>query len=463
MPSATMELRGENKWRFTVYVGRNHDGSHIRRRKTFHGNEKQAEKALKRFEVEVDQGKAYGSTKYTLRSFAELWLEDYAAQHLAPKTLYRYKEMLEGRILPALGHMRIERIKPVHLLDFYSGLLQDGTRHDGSYKAKPALQERLAKFGTREQQAQAVGVSINTLRSILTGKPTKKAPDVSEALGVAVSEVFEISGGRVAGALSEQTIAHHHRLLSNIFSHAVQWQIIADNPASRVKPPKVKKRRAMCYDDEQAEALLSALDKEPEDVYKFKVIVALAIASGLRRGEIMGLEWRDVNLQECVITVQRASQYVPGIGIITKEPKNESSERLVTIPVGVAALLQNYKAHWNAQRLIAGEKWQGTLRLFATWDGLPMHPDSISNWFPSFLKRHGLPHMSFHGLRHTNATLLIAQGVQPKTISSRLGHSNISTTMDIYGHHMRRADREAAESLGGMFSGLDMAKKSKGS
>lgn len=94
-----------------------------------------------------------------------------------------------------------------------------------------------------------------------------------------------------------------------------------------------------------------------------------------------------------------------------------------------------------------GDKWQDSDRLFVTWDGRPMHPDTPSSWFPEFLERHKLPHLPFHGIRHTAATMLINQGLPAKSISGRMGHSSISTTFNIYGHYLKSADKEAADRL----------------
>lgn len=126
---------------------------------------------------------------------------------------------------------------------------------------------------------------------------------------------------------------------------------------------------------------------------------------------------------------------------------------MVSVPDSVIALLKKYKSEQAEERLKVGDLWQGSGRLFTTWDGSPMHPDTISRWFPKFLQRYNLPPLPFHGLRHTAATLLIGQGVHAKTISARLGHSSISTTMNIYGHALRSADREAADKLDILFIG----------
>lgn len=381
-----VEKRGENTWRLNVPGGTGPDG----KRKIFRKNveaksKREAEKLLDLFSAEVLKGQYVEPSKLTFKDFAERWLRDYAEPNLAPKTVFRYRQLLESRILPAMGHLKMEEIKPVHLLEFYKNLQEEGIRLDG--------------------------------------KP---------------------------GVLSEQTILHHHRLLSAIFNDAVEWQVIPSNPASRVKPPKVKRKRARYYEEEQVAVLLKALEKES---LKHKTLVVLALSTGLRRGEIMGLEWPDVNFEEGTITVRQAAQYLPGKGTFEKDTKNETSERIIAVPESVAALLKEYRKEWLENRLKVGDLWQGSDRLFTTWDGRPGHAEWPSQWFAKFVRKHNLPPLSFHGLRHTSASLLISQGVHPKAISGRLGHSNISTTMDIYGHLLKSADREAADKLEGVLSG----------
>jgi len=258
------------------------------------------------------------------------------------------------------------------------------------------------------------------------------------------------------GGLAARTILHHHRAISAVLQDAVEWQVIPSNPAARVKPPKVKAKPASFYDKEQTAALLAALDQEP---FKYKMMVILALATGVRMGELNGLEWSNVDFENSTITVNQAAQYLPGKGSFTKDPKNDTSRRPITVPESVMALLKQYKAHQAEERLKVGDLWQGSNRLFTSFDGRPMFPNTISNWFPKFLARHKLPHVTFHGLRHTNASLLIAAGVNLKNVSARLGHSNVSTTGNIYAHVLKSADQEAAKKLDDILNGNTQKKK----
>lgn len=244
--------------------------------------------------------------------------------------------------------------------------------------------------------------------------------------------------------LSPKTILEHHRLLHSMLQQAVYWQMVPYNAASRVRPPKSKKTNIKFYDDVQTIALIKALEGEE---LKFRVIILLTIFTGLRRGEVLGLEWQDINFNNSSVTVRQASQYVPSIGIYTKDPKTETSNRTISIPESILRLLREYKRKQLEIRLRLGDKWIETNRLFVQWNGIPMHPDTITKWFRQFLKEKNLPPITFHGLRHTHATLLIAQGLDVRTVSNRLGHAQTSTTLNIYAHSFTRMDREASDKL----------------
>lgn len=168
---------------------------------------------------------------------------------------------------------------------------------------------------------------------------------------------------------------------------------------------------------------------------------------GMRRGELLGLEWPDIDLDNRIVSITRTSQYIAGKGIITKEPKNETSTRVVKLSASAIDLLRQYRVWQNSYRLSIGDQWQPTQRLFTAWNGAPMHPDVLSGWFGDFIKRTDLPQIHVHSLRHTNTTLMIAGGEDILTVSRRLGHAQASTTTNIYAHAIQSANAKAAETL----------------
>ena len=167
------------------------------------------------------------------------------------------------------------------------------------------------------------------------------------------------------------------------------------------------------------------------------------------------MEWKDINFETSVITVARASIYIPKEGVISDTTKNDTSQRSIKAPAAAIQMLKDYKEWQNEQSAKVGDRWQNSDRLFTTAEGKPIHPDTITGWFHDFIRRNKLPDITIHSLRHTNATLMINSGVPITTIASRLGHANPSTTTKIYTHAIQSADAAAAEALDNIFSRQD--------
>ena len=258
--------------------------------------------------------------------------------------------------------------------------------------------------------------------------------------------IFEPVDGDAA--LSSNTISHYHKMLSSMLSTAVKWQLIYDNPCLRVDPPKVEHSEAHYLDEVQAAHLLDLLDDEP---IVYRTMITLLLHTGLRRGELCGLEWDDINFDLSLLDVQRTSLYLPEKGVFVDETKNNTSRRVLKLTPDAVQLLKRYRMWQNSERLRIGdqwaEEWEQHPRLFTTWDGKPLHPSTVTGWFHTFIERSDLPPISIHSLRHTNATLLIAAGTNVRTVSSHLGHAQTSTTMNIYSHSIKSAEAAAAEAL----------------
>ena len=186
------------------------------------------------------------------------------------------------------------------------------------------------------------------------------------------------------------------------------------------------------------------LNNEP---IQYQTMITLLVYTGIRRGELCGLEWRDIDFENQVMYVCRSSQYIGNKTMITKEPKTKSGIRHFTLSKTACFLLKDYKNWQEEQKTNAGDQWKESDRLFTSWNGNPIHPDTVTDWFSKFIKRSGLPYVTLHSLRHTNATLMIAEGTDVCTISKRLGHANTATTLNIYAHALKSKDKEAANTL----------------
>ena len=387
--AGSIEKRGKNSYRLSCLAGYNLQGKPIKKTKTVHGTKKEAEIELAKFVADVQNGMVIEGKSLKFSEFTEIWKRDYGSKELAPSTYKRYCRMLETRLLPYFGHFYVNKIKPTDIMQFYDLLSKD------------------------------------------TQLVRKKDND----------------GNKTLKPLSGKTILEHHRLLRAMLHKAVYWQVIVSNPAERVQPPKAKKPKRKYYDDYQCKILLENLEQLDEEQIKYKTAIILTVFTGVRLGELMGLEWNDIDFRNGIVSINRSSQYLADTGVFTKVPKTESSIREIAIPDFVISLLEEYKLWYEEQKSLYGELWINSNRLFVQADGKPMHPSTISKWFVKFIGQIGLPVINFHGLRHTNATLLIAQNIDVAVVAARLGHAQITTTFNFYVHPIIAHNKKAGFAL----------------
>ncbi|WP_373231963.1 tyrosine-type recombinase/integrase [Cohnella sp.] len=246
--------------------------------------------------------------------------------------------------------------------------------------------------------------------------------------------------------LSSSTIQYIYRVLRNIFNIAVEWRIINYNPVADVKKPKVTTKEVSVYNEEEVAAVFKALDSE---LLEWRLLITLALTMGMRRGELLALEWAQVDLQNAYLDVKQSFSLTQKGNPLIKAPKTKSSIRRISIPSSLIPDLIKLREKMIAERALLGDKWLGGDHsfVFSTTNGKAVYYSYASQWWRNFTVRHSIRYIRFHDLRHTSATLLINQGVHAKVISSRLGHANISTTMNIYGHVLQSADQSAADKM----------------
>lgn len=452
---ATITKRG-GTYRIKVSCRYSADGRQITRSMTWQPapgtTKRQEEKELNRqatlFEERVKTGQFIGSN-IKFADFVETWFKDYAEKQLKPNTRAGYKA-LKARTNTAIGHIRLDRLQPQHILEFYNQLAETGIRADMTYKCKVDFRAKLKERKlTYSAVANAAGLNAQTLTQVSKGKSVsrKTASALCAALNEKFSEWFEPA--KEAGELSGNTIKHYHGYISSVLNTAIQWQVIASNPCDRIKPPRAEKKETAFLDDEQAVQLLEALQKEP---LKYQALYTLILYTGMRREEACGLEWTDIDFENNLIDINKASIYIAGKGVFDDDTKNKSSKRIIKVPASAMELLRAYKAAQAEERLKLGDRWENSGKVFTSWNGKPIHPSTVTNHFRTIIQKNNLPPVTVHGLRHTNATLMIYNGTNIKTVSARLGHSDVSTTSDIYAHAIKTADEMAAEALEDIFN-----------
>jgi len=459
-------IKRGNTYTIRVSAGFNSAGKRIKKNLSWTPDSgmtaKQIEKELARqsalFENKVKSGSVIDS-KVRFSDFADKWMKEHAEKQLAPKTIYEYSRLLV-RINEAIGNIRLDRLRPYHLMEFYNNLAEEDVRDARRFVAISDLSAAIKESAkSRSMLSNLSGIHTNTIRSACIGNPIseKSAQGLAKALGGKVSDYFKRSDSDKP--LTGNTIKHYHRLISTILGTAVIWQIIESNPCSRVEAPKITTSESHYLDEEEAQRVVELLENEP---IQLRTMITLLIYSGFRRGELGGLQWSDIDFVNNVIHVRRVTQYLPKQGVFVKETKNRGSTRTIKISSIALVLLKQFKTWQDTERLRLGEAWQSEYReiakenkkkfqrvewLFTTWNGMPIFPDTVTSQFKEFIKRNNLPYVGIHGLRHTNATLQIASGVNLRTVSSRLGHTQTSTTSNIYSHAIQSADAAAAETL----------------
>lgn len=251
------------------------------------------------------------------------------------------------------------------------------------------------------------------------------------------AKLQQVPGGPTP--ISRSTARCIHRVLHAAMSSAVRLQVIERNPCDAVEVPKGRRPQPRYWRPEEAARFLNAARND-----RLFALFHLALGSGLRRGELLGLRWTDVDLDRQTLTVSQV-RVRAGDEVVTKEPKTPGSLRSIALSPDVCETLRRHREAQSREKLLMEEAYEDHGLVFAAVDGRPLNPDYIGcQYFRRLISLAGVPEINFHGLRHTHATLLALGGVPLKTVSARLGHSSVKITGDIYSHVLDRMDRSAA-------------------
>lgn len=326
--------------------------------------DKEAQRQALLFEEQCRTGLAGDATRITLSEFIPMYLEQKKPPILTPYTYSAYKRILEELVKPALGHHKMQDIKPVHIQNF--------------------------------------------IDQLCTIKKKNRDGSLSDE------------------ALSASSIRRYLTALQSVFKLAVKRQIIKENPARAelLDIPKAVAPKIDIFTKEEAAEMLEALDREP---LQFQVLIQLAIMTGARRGELCALKFSDIDRETGKVTIERAAIKVAGQPIQIKPPKDYEI-RTVAAGEAILPLIDALEQEKQEERLKLGSQWKGEEWLFTQWNGEIMNPQTPTKQFSKFLEKNGFRHRKFHSLRHTSATLLLYSDVTLKQVQGRLGHGDISTT-----------------------------------
>lgn len=238
--------------------------------------------------------------------------------------------------------------------------------------------------------------------------------------------------------LAPKTVNSIHGVLHKALDTAVRWNMLARNVCDVLSPPRIVKHEIQPLSMEQAQHLLEVARGD-----RLEMPLLLALVTGLRRGELLGLKWADIDFAQGALQVKRTLDYVAHHGYVESESKTKSGRRRIALPKFVVEALKQHRIQQLEQRLKVGEAWQESDYVFTGLTGGPFNPRYLLILFDQLLESAELPHMRFHDLRHSAATILLSMGINPKIVQEILGHSNISMTMDVYSHVLPSMQKEA--------------------
>ncbi|MHB9131013.1 MAG: site-specific integrase [Armatimonadota bacterium] len=366
------------------------DGTRGKYYEQIHGTSEDAEALRERLLVERRQGTLAPTGNITLTEWAKIWLHEEVIQKKAPGTARFYRHCLEMRILPELGKIPLNKLQGADVDRLLKRVAGDGMRLD-----------------TR--------------------------------------------GDRLS---TTSHISYYHTL-STCLQEAVYRGLIPLNPVRQARPPRLQRHEAAHYDEETTMKLVKALDTAPA---RLRLAVLLAAACGLRRGEVIGLQWGDIDLSGKRLVVRHSAQVIPGAGMSLKVPKS-GALRPVPLPALVVVAFKAWQKEQAQQRATAGAAWHAIPPAGATTDLVFTDPDGtwytldhLTRNFTNFITTQKLPGLTFHGLRHTYATLAIGNNLPVSTVSALLGHSQSSTTLNIYTHADHSSARASADMIDAKFT-----------
>ena len=241
------------------------------------------------------------------------------------------------------------------------------------------------------------------------------------------------------GGLSARTVVHHHRVLKEALSHAVKWGLVGRNVADAVDPPRAVDREMSALDPGGVERVLDAARGT-----RYYPLINLATFTGMRRSELLGLRWKDVDLSKRTVSIAQVLHCLPGGRVVFEQPKTAKSRRLVTLSPAPALALLSYRGTVEADLAQMGSTLTSDRLVFSQLDGSPLLPNTVTHAFAKIVRRAGVEGITFHSLRHTHASIMLQQGVNSKTVAERLGHSTVVITLDTYSHVTPGVKEDAA-------------------
>ena len=229
--------------------------------------------------------------------------------------------------------------------------------------------------------------------------------------------------------LSARTVRYHHAVIHVALKTALQWGLIVRNPADSIKPPKIHRNEMQTWDEQEISRFLGAAKSSP-----YYALFYTALFTGMRRAELLGLKWADVDLVLGQISVCRSLHHLKDGSYVFTEPKSAKSRRTIALPPSATLLLKGHQEKQELDRAMLRMFWTNDDLVFGTLEGKPWRPNTITRAWETMAARAGVKVIRLHDARHTHASIMLKQGIHPKIVQERLGHASIQMTLDTYSH-----------------------------
>jgi len=261
-------------------------------------------------------------------------------------------------------------------------------------------------------------------------------------------DIHTLHNDRLAAGLSQTSVRHVHSLLHRMLSDAVRWGVLIRNVTDAVQAPKRSTPESLTWNPEQVDLFLkTAADEGDETLW------VVALFTGMRRGELLGLKWADVDFTSPSISVRRSLSRGSDSRLVEGAPKTAKGRRRIALAPTIVESLRKHRLHQKEQRLKLGEMYENNDLVFANEFGRSLHPNTFTRRFQQLVRKAEVPYIRPHDLRHTNATMMLRQGTHMKIVQERLGHANVSMTMDLYSHVSPDLQNAAALNLENLIAG----------
>ena len=400
----TVEKRGKNSWRIATQIKVRGEWQWVRMTLRMDPalsedvQHRDAQRELRKLEARL-AGELEDTP--TLREWSETWLSHHLGDDASPVTVSNYRYLLSSRILPQLGDKFLPDLTPAILTDWLHNLRKDKRK---------------------------------TTR--LPDEKLKRPRREGEQL---------ITDARAAQPLSVKTALNYYGCMKTMLAAAVRTGLLEYNPMDRVQRPKKRKKKKATLPEAEVVALLQLIITEAETPLKLAVL--LAMLCSLRLGEVGALKYYSVDWDAGTIIVDRSLKYTPATGAFIAETKTDAGDRVITLPPSMIRILR--EAMWQdvMEEEEDLEAWKGAGWIVHSRHGARVNKDTPSKWFRKFADAHGYQGLTFHGLRHVHASVLLQHHVDLQSVSSRMGHSDPSVTLRAYADAMPARDQEAAATM----------------